>query len=378
MIVIGGIVIGVVVQGSGCDDFVMSGGMIGVLQQGDNIDIFCMSGGCIVGVFEDGDQVWMIVGCIGCVNMKLDKNLWDQFGGIVDGNVVIGFDIDIIIIFGMVYIGGNISVSGGNDSVIIIDGIVCGQVLFSIGDDIFNWSGGGIVYGVIDMGLDNDVVNFGNFNQGNLGVVLLFDGGSGIDQFNFSNVKMVGVGCFQNWEMVWLVNSIELSFDGDLVLGDSSIGIGMLMVDDISIVYVGSGGYVICLFNSGVLVEMVNVGCIDLIGIGVGDVFIVCGNYCGDGGGLYLCIVLGVDNFISDCLVIDGGFVIGIIGIGVFNVGGSGVVMLVDGILVVQVLNGGCIVLGVFLLFVLVVVGVYEYFLFKGGVSVGISENWYL
>ncbi|TGP83704.1 autotransporter outer membrane beta-barrel domain-containing protein, partial [bacterium M00.F.Ca.ET.221.01.1.1] len=126
--------------------------------------------------------------------------------------VVTGFDTDTIIIAGTAYISGNISVSGGNDSVTITDGTVRGQVLLSTGDDTFNWNGGGIVYGAIDMGPDNDVATLGNLNQGNLGAVPLFDGGSGIDQLNLSNVKTAGVGRFQNWETVRLANSTELTF----------------------------------------------------------------------------------------------------------------------------------------------------------------------
>ena len=56
MTVTGGTVTGLVAQGSGRDDFVMSGGTIGALQQGDNIDTFRMSGGRIIGAFEDGDR----------------------------------------------------------------------------------------------------------------------------------------------------------------------------------------------------------------------------------------------------------------------------------------------------------------------------------
>ncbi|MDH1175257.1 autotransporter outer membrane beta-barrel domain-containing protein, partial [Stenotrophomonas maltophilia] len=378
MTVTGGAVTGVVAQGSGRDDFIMSGGTIGALQQGDNIDTFRMSGGRIIGAFEDGDQAWMTAGRIGRVNMKLDKNLWDQSGGIVDGNVVTGFDTDTIIISGTAYIGGNISVSGGNDSVTITDGTVRGQVLLSTGNDTFNWNGGGIVYGAIDMGPDNDVANLSNLNQGNLGAVPLFDGGSGIDQLNLSNVKTAGVGRFQNWEAISLANSTELTFDGDLVLGDSGTGTGTLTVDDTSTVYAGSGSHAVRPFNSGALVEMVNAGRIDLTGTGAGDVFTVRGNYRGNGGGLYLRTVLGADNSTSDRLVIDGGAVTGTTGIGVLNAGGSGAATLADGILVVQALNGGRTAPGAFSLFAPVAAGAYEYFLFKGGVSAGTSENWYL
>ncbi|MDD0471399.1 hypothetical protein PFI49_11365, partial [Streptococcus pneumoniae] len=128
-------------------------------------------------------------------------------------------------------------------------------VLLSTGNDTFNWNGGGIVYGAIDMGPDSDVANLGNLNQGNLGAVPMFDGGGGIDQLNFHNVKTAGVGRFQNWEAISLANSTELTFDGDLVLGDSGTGTGTFTVDDTSTVYAGSGGHAVRPFNSGALVE---------------------------------------------------------------------------------------------------------------------------
>lgn len=140
------------------------------------------------------------------------------------------------------------------------------------------------------------------------------------------------MGRFQNWEAISLANSTELTFDGDLVLGDSGTGTGTLTVDDTSTVYAGSGGHAVRPFNSGALVEMANAGRIDLTGTGAGDVFTVRGNYRGDGGGLYLRTVLGADNSSSDRLVIDGGTATGTTGIGVLNAGGSGAATLADGI----------------------------------------------
>lgn len=373
-----GTITGLVTQGSGRDDFVMTGGTIGALQQGDNIDTFRMSGGRIVGAFEDGDQAWMTGGRIGRVNMKLDKNLWDMSGGTVDGNVVTGFDTDTIIISGTAYIGGNISVSGGADSVTITDGTVRGQVLLSTGNDTFNWNGGGIVYGAIDAGPDDDVATLSNLNQGNIGAVPLFDGGSGNDRLSFSNVKGSGVARFQNWEAISLASSTELTFDGDLVLGDSVSGTGSLTLDDTSTIYAGSGAHAVRPFSGSALVNVVNAGRIDLTGSSPGDVFTVRGNYRGDGGGLYLRTVLAADNATSDRLVIDGGTATGSTGIGILNAGGSGAATLVDGILVVQALNGATTAPSAFSLFAPVSAGAYEYFLFKGGVSAGTGENWYL
>ena len=378
MTVSGGTVTGLVTQGSGRDDFVMTGGTLGALQQGDNIDTFRMSGGRIIGAFEDGDQAWMTGGRIGRVNMKLDKNLWDQSGGTVDGNVVTGFDTDTIIISGTAYIGGNISVSGGNDSVTITDGTVRGQVLLSTGNDTFNWNGGGIVYGAIDGGPDNDVANLSNLNQANLGAVPLFDGGSGNDRLNFNNVKTTGVARFQNWEAISLASSTELTFDGNLVLGDSGTGTGTLTLDDTSTLYAGNGAHALRPFAAGALVDVVNAGRIDLTGSGAGDVFSIRGNYRGEGGGLYLRTVLAGDGSTSDRLVIDGGSASGTTGIGILNAGGGGAATLADGILVVQALNGGTTAANAFSLFAPVAAGAYEYFLFKGGVSAGTGENWYL
>jgi len=378
MTVSGGTVTGLVTQGIGRDDFVMTGGTLGALQQGDNIDTFRMSGGRIIGAFEDGDQAWMTGGRIGRVNMKLDKNLWDQSGGTVDGNVVTGFDTDTIIISGTAYIGGNISVSGGNDSVTITDGTVRGQVLLSTGNDTFNWNGGGIVYGAIDGGPDDDVATLSNLNQANLGAVPLFDGGSGTDRLSFNNVKTTGVARFQNWEAISLASSTELTFDGDLVLGDSGTGTGTLTLDDTSTLYAGNGTHALRPFAAGALVDVVNAGRIDLTGSGAGDVFSIRGNYRGEGGGLYLRTVLAGDGSTSDRLVIDGGSASGTTGIGILNAGGGGAATLADGILVVQALNGGTTAANAFSLFAPVAAGAYEYFLFKGGVSAGTGENWYL
>ncbi|WP_406234656.1 autotransporter outer membrane beta-barrel domain-containing protein [Isoptericola jiangsuensis] len=378
MTVSGGTITGLVTQGSGPDDFVMTGGTIGALQQGDNIDTFRMSGGRIIGAFEDGDQAWMTGGRIGRVNMKLDKNLWDQSGGTVDGNVVTGFDTDTIIISGTAYIGGNISVSGGNDSVTITDGTVRGQMLLSTGNDTFNWNGGGIVYGAIDGGPDNDVANLSNLNQANLGAVPLFDGGSGNDRLNFNNVKTTGVARFQNWEAISLASSTELTFDGNLVVGDSGTGTGTLTLDDTSTLYAGNGAHALRPFAAGALVDVINAGRIDLTGTGAGDVFSIRGNYRGEGGGLYLRAVLAGDGSSSDRLVIDGGTASGTTGIGILNAGGGGAATLADGILVVQALNGGTTAANAFSLFAPVSAGAYEYFLFKGGVSAGTGENWYL
>ncbi|WP_434213482.1 autotransporter outer membrane beta-barrel domain-containing protein [[Pseudomonas] boreopolis] len=380
MQVTGGTIAGLVQQGNGRDDFVMTDGTIGALQQGDGTDTFRMSGGRIVGAFEDGDQAWMTGGRIGRVNMKLENNLFDMSGGTVDGNVVTGFFNDTIIVSNDAYIGGNISVSGGSDSVTITGGTVRGQVLMSAGTDTFAWNSGGIVYGNIDMGPDDDVATLANLNQANLGAVPLFDGGLGNDSIAFDNIKTGGVARFADWETVALRNSTELTFDGDLVLGDSASGTGTLTVDGTSTLFAGNGNHAIVALASGALADVVNAGRIDLSngGTGAGDTFTIRGNYRGEGGGVYLQTVLGADNSASDRLVFDGGSATGSTGLGILNVGGTGAATLADGILVVQALNGATTASNAFSLFAPVSAGAYEYFLFKGGVSSGTAQNWYL
>ena len=117
-----GTVTGNVQQGSGIDDFRMTGGQIQSLSQGDNLDTFFMSGGHIINFFEDGDQAVMTGGRIGRVNMKLDDNLFDMSGGVIDNNLVAGFGNDTIILSNGT-IGGNISVSGGTDRVTVTGGL---------------------------------------------------------------------------------------------------------------------------------------------------------------------------------------------------------------------------------------------------------------
>jgi len=379
LLVSDGQITGSVQQGKGRDDFVMTGGTIAALQQGDNTDTFHMSGGHIIGAFEDGDRAWMTGGRIGRVNMRLEKNLFDMSGGTVDGNVIAGFDNDTIIISGSADVGGNISVSGGGDSVTITGGTVRGQVLTSTGNDRFTWDGGGTVHGVIDLGPDDDVATLGNLDQDNLGAVPRFDGNTGHDRLLLDNVKAAGVARFANWETIDLGKRTELTFDGDLVLGDSATRTGALTVDDTSTVFAGGGDHAVTALAAGALASVVNAGRIDLTnGGGAGDVFTIRGNYRGDGGGVYLQTVLGADGSASDRLVFDGGDATGTTGIGIVNAGGGGAATLLDGILVVQALNGATTAPDAFALSSSVAAGAYEYFLFKGGVSAGTGQNWYL
>ncbi|HJR73332.1 MAG TPA: pertactin-like passenger domain-containing protein, partial [Luteimonas sp.] len=376
MQVVGGTATGNVQQGSGTDDFAMAGGQIQSLSQGDNIDTFAMSGGRIVGFFEDGDIARMSGGRIGRVDMKLDNNLFDMSGGTIDGNLVAGFGNDTIILSNG-YIGGNVSVSGGQDSVTVTGGTIGGEVRVSAGNDTFNWNGGGIIYGAIDLGDGTDTATLSDLTAANMGATPSLSGGLGADSLTFSNVSSAGVSRFQNWETVNATNDTELTFDGNLTLGDSGTGTGTLNVDAASTLF--AGGIDAAVLAVSGLATVNNAGRIDLTNGAPGaNAFTIAGNYVGNGGTVFLQTVLGGDGSPSDKLVISGGSASGTTGLGIVNLGGSGAATTQDGILVVETVNGGTTASGAFALDGAVAAGAYEYFLFHGGNSAGTENNWYL
>lgn len=375
-VISGGLVGKNVQQGSGIDDFQMSGGEIGSLNQGDNLDTFFMSGGRIVDFFDDGDHAVMTGGRIGRVNMKLDNNTFDMSGGAIDKNLVAGFGNDTIILSAGT-IGGNISVSGGSDSVTVTGGTVGGEVRLSAGEDDFTWDGGGIIYGRIDLGGDNDTASLANLTSANIGATPQITGGLGDDTLTFDNTKTDQVARLDSWEEILLTNDTELTFEGILLLGDTDSGSGSLRIDATSTVYGGGANGGIAAFLDGALVEVANAGRIDLTnGSGAaGDTFTIGGNYAGEGGQVFLNTALGTDSSISDRLMI-GGDASGTTGLNIVNTGGIGGVTQSDGIMVVEV--SGTSATSAFALNGRVAAGAYEYYLFKGGVSDNSEDNWYL
>ncbi|MCF6124851.1 autotransporter outer membrane beta-barrel domain-containing protein [Mesorhizobium ciceri] len=374
-----GTVAGNVQQGAGIDDFNMSGGQIGSLNQGDGLDTFTMTGGRIVDFFDDGDRAVMTGGRIGRVNMKLDQNYFNMSGGTIDRNLVTGFDKDTIILSGGT-IGGNISVSGGNDSVTITGGTVGGDILMSFGADDFVWNGGGIIYGAVDLGGDNDTARLSNLTNANLGATDAISGGLGTDALTLDNVKLDGVSRLQNWESIDATNDTELTMDSNLVLGDSGTGTGSLSVDAASTLYGGGFNTAIQAFTAGQLAQVTNAGRIDLTNgsTGATDSLTISGNYVGLGGLLLIQTELGDDSSASDKLVLSSGTASGSTGISVVNLGGAGAATTQDGIMVVQAINGATSGATTFALDAPVAAGAFEYYLFKGGVSAGSEENWYL
>ncbi|MDH4982780.1 pertactin-like passenger domain-containing protein [Hyphomicrobium sp. D-2] len=100
--------------------------------------------------------------------------------------------------------------------------------------------------------------------------------------------------------------------------------------------------------------------------------------YSGAGGALGINTHLGTDGSPSDRLVIDNGVGIGTSSLRVNNVGGGGDLTTLDGILVVDAINGSTTVPGLFTLAAPVVAGPYEYSLYRGGENGANPDNWYL
>ncbi len=125
--------------------------------------------------------------------------------------------------------------------------------------------------------------------------------------------------------------------------------------------------------------QLTNAGLVQVGGNGqVGNTLTV-GSYVGKGGTIALNAVLGADNAASDKVVINGGTATGATTLKVTNVGGTGAATVSNGIEVVQAANGATTDASAFSLDGgMVKAGAYEYYLAKGGVTAGTSQNWYL
>lgn len=106
---------------------------------------------------------------------------------------------------------------------------------------------------------------------------------------------------------------------------------------------------------------------------------LVVSNYVGQNGTIALNTVLAGDNSASDKVVINGGSASGSTSLKVTNVGGQGAPTVSNGIEVVDAANGATTGASTFTLPGGVVkAGAYDYYLAKGGVTPGTSQNWYL
>ncbi|MFJ2490497.1 autotransporter outer membrane beta-barrel domain-containing protein [Pseudomonas iridis] len=373
-----GVITGAVGQGNGIDDFVMSGGSIGSLAQGDGRDTFLMTGGTIVGAFEDGDVARMTGGSIGRVDMKLDKNIFDLSDGQIIGNLVTGFDTDTIIVSGG-RVGGNVSVSGGNDSITVTGGEIGGEIRASTGNDTLLWDGAGIIRSAILMDVGNDSATLRNLDDSILALTPSVNGGVGTDVLTFDNTRTALPARFINWETVNLSNSSQLDLGASsLVLGDAGTGSGVLNIDASSVVLATQGAVAPAV--AGQAVTFNNAGTIDLTrnNSRTDDTLTVQGNYVGNSGQLLLQSVVAGDDSPSDKLVVNDGSLGGATVINVSNVGGLGALTQANGIQLVQAQGSTVSTDNAFTLSGPVSAGAYDYYLFKGGVTAGTQNSWYL
>ncbi len=377
--VIGGTISGPVSQGSGIDSFIMRGGQIQSLSQGDGLDTFSMTDGTIVGAFEDGDIARMSGGTIGRVDMKLDNNLFELSGGRINGNLVAGFGNDTIAVSGG-SIGGNISVSGGVDEVTMSGGDIGGNVLLSFGDDRFIWRDAGLIHGTISMGAGDDTALLSNLEETQLASPRLIYGDAGIDTLTLDNSRTTGGARYSYWETINLSNGSVLDLPDRLSLADDSTppNSGLLTLDRSSTLGATQGtvGPIV----EGQTITLNNAGLIDLTrsGAQAEDRLTVIGNYVGNDARLKLQTVLAGDDAPSDRLVVAQGTLSGLTAITVDNLDGRGAQTTANGITLVEATQGATSTNGAFTLANNLSVGAYQYYLFKGGVTAGSENSWFL
>ncbi|MNM71961.1 Outer membrane protein IcsA autotransporter precursor [compost metagenome] len=372
-----GQVTGAVSQGNGIDNFVMSGGTLQSLAQGDGRDTFLMTGGTIVGAFEDGDVARMTSGSIGRVDMKLDNNLFEMSGGQILRNLVTGLGTDTIIVSGG-SIGGNISVSNGNDSITVTGGEIVGEIRAGNGDDTLVWDGDGTIRSQILLEAGIDSATLRNLSESTLALTPSINGGVGNDLLTFDHTTSSGAGRYINWETVNLINGSRFDLDDNLQLGDSTSGTGVFNIDGNSTLTSVQGS--ITPLTTGRLVTLNNSGVIDLTrgNSRTNDSLTVEGNYVGNGGQLLLQSAVGDDSSPSDKLVVNNGTLTGSTLISVTNVGGAGALTGQNGIQLVQAQGTAVSDNTAFALKAPVSVGAFDYRLFKGGITPGSENSWYL
>lgn len=289
-----------------------------------------------------------------------------------------GFDDDTIRISGGL-IGGNLSVSGGNDAITITGGEIVGEIRASTGEDRLLWDGGGIVRSAILMGGGNDNATLRNLDDSVLALTPNVDGGAGNDVLTFDNTRTALPARFSNWETLNLNNASQLDLgSGALLLGDTVSGTGALNVDASSSVFSTQGA--VSPAVAGQSVTFNNAGIIDLTrnNSRTADTLTINGNYIGNRGQLLLQSVLGGDGAPSDKLVVNNGSLSGATTITVSNLGGPGGLTLENGIQLVQAQGTTVSNNSAFVLNGPISAGAYDYYLFKGGVTAGTENSWYL
>lgn len=366
--------------GDGVDTFTMSGGVInGTVTQGGELDFATVSAGVITGGLNEGDFVTITGGQIGSIDMTLANNVLTMSGGLVVGNVLAAQNNDTLNLSGG-RIGGFVNFGNGANVFNITGGSVGGLLLSGTGADRVNWSGGGVLESGFQLGAGADIAVFTNLTAANIVPAATIDGGTGTDRLTWNNTSATGVARFVNWELFELTNNSQLTFASTLTLGDAGTGTGTLTIDATSTLFAGAGTHAIAPFTAGQLVAVNNAGTIDLSNgpAAATDSLTIIGNYVGQSARLRLQTVLGDSASPSDQLIFSGGAASGQTAISILNLGGAGALTAGNGIQVIGAINGATTASGAFSLAQPVAAGAFEYLLYRGGVTAGSEQNWYL
>ncbi|UGY08612.1 autotransporter family protein [Phyllobacterium pellucidum] len=376
----GGFVNGTITQGAGVDTFKMTGGTVQRVEQGSELDTAVVSAGRIIGQFFAGDFFTMTGGQIGEVNLEQANNEMRMSGGTIDRFVIAAQGRDLLILSGG-SIGTFVDLGIGDNRVFVSGGSIGSTLTTGTGNDQFTWTTAGTIGGAISLGGGNDTGTLQNLTDAVLSSTPLLNGGAGTDTLTFASTTATTSARYVNWENVALTAGSVFTLDSTFILGDSGTGTGSFSIDDSSTLLAGNGvNAAIAPFDGVRPVSLTNAGVIDLTNgtSGATDTFTVIGNYTGSGGAIRLQTVLGDDASPADKLVILGGAASGTTGLAVTNLDGPGAATRQDGILVVQAINGATTAGTAFGLSNAVAAGAFEYALFRGGVSAGSDENWYL
>lgn len=374
-------------QGDGPDTFNMSGGTLGTLNQGGAMDEFVMTGGTITDAFEDGDNVWFKGGSIRRIDLKMADNVLEMSENlgvetIVVANVVSGLGNDRYDLLGGT-IGGDLSSSSGDDEINVKGVNLKGEIRAGKGNDKLDWTSGRIGKKA-NMGDGNDTATVSTLDLSSSAVLL--DGGTGTDTLTFQHAKVDQGALYVNWESINLNQGSQLTLNDSLVLGDlgsdqpeviAATGTGALHIDATSTLASRHGNIVS--IQTGNKASVVNAGTMDLSrGNDAQGRLTIQGNYTGINGTLRLNSVLAGDGAASDRLVVSRGAIDGSTRLLINNLDGAGATTTQNGIQVVEARDGAVSTASAFVQTQTLSAGAYDYRLFKGGVTAGSENSWYL
>ena len=376
----GGTVTGLIRQGTGINTFVMQAGQVDAVDQGGARPRFTLNGGRVVGGLSHGGAVTITGGRIAGVALSAARNTFAMSGGTIDAGVTAGSGDTGFTLSGGA-IGGPVTLGNGANTIAVTGGSAAQGLSSRDGATTFGWLGGGVIGGTVSFGAGGVVALLSNLSDANLGGISAFDGGAGHNALTFDHTQANGLGRFTSWESVALTNGSRISLDDrGVALGNATAQTGLFDIDSTSMLaWNGGGESAITTVMPGGRVSLSNAGTIDLAGgAGPRSALVVGGDYAGHGGRLLVQSVLGADGSPSGKLVISQGAATGNTAIGVANAAGTGALTLADGIMVVQAIQGGTTAASAFSLANPVKAGAFTYFLFRGGVTAGTGDNWYL